>query len=128
MKLLKRENWWVWLLLTLFTSGGSTLLLAALFDCLDENAWYAKWQNWLIGFLCFVFPVTIMIAVFSIDMTTKVAAKLKVSGTELYLSPFVWIICLIVPILGWLTFMIMYLYLIIMIVVKLKQGQGEKFI
>lgn len=30
MKILKRENWWIWLLLTLFSQGSSTLVLGAL--------------------------------------------------------------------------------------------------
>lgn len=127
MNLLKRENWWVWLFLTIMT-GSSALVLAALLNCLDKDAWYAKWYNWLLGFLLFCLPLTVMLVVFNIDMLTKVAAKLGVKGTEFYLSPFIWIICLIVPILGWLTFILMFLYLLIMIIVKLKNGYGEKYI
>lgn len=128
MNLLKRENWWVWLLLTLFTSGGSCVLLGALFDCFDKDAWYAKWENWLIGFICFVFPAVIMAAIFFIEMTCKTAAKLNISGKELYLSPYVWIICIIIPFIGWLLFSVMVLYLTIMVLVKLHDGEAEKFI
>ena len=44
MKILKRENWWIWLLLMLFSSGSSNIVLGALLDVYDKNAWYAnKW-------------------------------------------------------------------------------------
>lgn len=128
MNLLKRENWWVWLLLTIFTSGGSCVLLGALLDCFDKDAWYAKWENWLIGFICFVFPAAIMAAIFFIEMTCKTAAKLNISGKELYLSPYVWIICIIIPFIGWLLFSVMVLYLTIMVLIKLHDGEAEKFI
>ena len=127
MELLKKENWWIWLLLLLFSSGSSLVALSAILDSFDKKAWYAKWYYWVIG-LVLIIPFTIMIYVFYIDMTCKAAAKLEVKGKELYLSPYIWIIMVIIPFIGWLAFIVLYLYLNIAILVKLKQGKGEKYI
>ena len=127
MELLKKENWWIWLLLLLFSSGSSVVVLSAILDSFDKKAWYAKWYYWVIG-LVLIIPFTIMIYVFYIDMTCKAAAKLEVKGKELYLSPYIWIIMVIIPFIGWLAFIVLYLYLNIAILVKLKQGKGEKYI
>ena len=87
MNILKRDNWWIWLLLLFFSNSTSILVLGALVDVYDKDAWYAKWQYWVIGLLLFVFPFFIMFAVFQIVILCKTGAKLKVDGTELYLSP-----------------------------------------
>lgn len=128
MKILKQENWWIWLLLFFFSGGTSTIVLGALLDVYDKNAWYAKWYYWVLGFVCFIFPFYIMMTVFMITITTKVAAKLDVPGSELYLSPYVWILCLIIPFIGWTLLFIMYLYITIWNIVMLYRGSGEKYI
>ena len=43
MKILKKENWWIWLLLLLFSQGSSTFVLGALLDVYDKKEWYTKW-------------------------------------------------------------------------------------
>lgn len=128
MKILKQENWWIWLLLFFFSGGTSTIVLGALLDVYDKNAWYAKWYYWVLGFVCFIFPFYIMMTVFMITITTKVSAKLDVPGSELYLSPYVWILCLIIPFIGWTLLFIMYLYITIWNIVMLYRGSGEKYI
>lgn len=127
MKILKKENWWIWLLLLLFSEGSSTLVLGALLDNYNKNAWYTKWYYWIIG-LIFIFPFFIMVTVLNIQILSLTAAKLNVSGKELYLSPYIWLILLIIPILGWALFVVLYLYLEIDILIKLKNGEGEKYI
>lgn len=127
MHLLKKENWWVWLLLFLFSSGASQIVLGALFDIFDRNAWYAKWYIWVIG-LFLIIPFSIMIMVLYIDITTKVAAKLDIEGKDYYLSPYIWIIMLIIPIIGWIMFIILFIYLNIKILIQLKKGKGEGYI
>lgn len=127
MDLLKKENWWVWLLLTLFFSGSNQIILGVLLNLIDKKAWYTKWYVWAIGLLL-IFPICIMIYVFLIDMTSKAAAKLNIKGKEYYLSPYIWIILIIIPIIGWIVFIILYLYLNIAIIVKLYKGEGEKYI
>ncbi len=128
MDLLKKENWWVWLILTIFTGSASTLLLGALTGCFKKDAWYANWKNWVLGFLIFIIPGIIMVGVFIVQMTCEVAAKLEVPGSELYLSPYAWILCLIIPVIGWICFSVMMLYLTIWNIVMLKSGKAERYI
>ena len=128
MKILKKENWWVWLLLLIFGNGTSNILLGALLDVYDKDAWYAKWQNWLLGFVCFFFPFFIMLFVFIIQITCQVAAKLNVPGKEIYLSPYIWILMIIIPIIGWIFLIITGIYVTIWPVVMLYRGEGEQYI
>lgn len=128
MNLLKKENWWVWLLMMFFSNGASTFVLAALLNVYDKNAWYAKWQYWVIGVLLCFLPATIMVMIFSLEITCKTAAKLKVSGHELYLSPYVWILLFIIPIIGWILLAVMAVYIEIMTLVMLYRGAGEEYI
>lgn len=127
MNLFKKENWWIWLLLLLFSNGSSTIVIGALLDCFDKKAWYTKWYIWVIG-LILILPFSIMITVLNIDITTKVASKLGIKGKDYYLSPYIWIILIIIPFFGWVAFAILYLYLNIAIIIKLYKGEGEKYI
>ena len=127
MKILKKENWWAWLLLLLFSQGSSTFVLGALLDVYDKKAWYTKWYIWVIG-LVFIIPFGVMTTVFSIEILSKIAAKLDVKGREHYLSPYIWIILIIIPFIGWIAFIALTLYLEIAILVKLHAGNGEKYI
>lgn len=128
MKILKRENWWVWLLLTLFSQGSSTFVLGALLDVYKKDAWYTKWHYWLVGMLCFLFPVGIMISVLSVQILCLTAAKLEVPGKEIYLSPYIWIIGLIIPIIGWICLTAGLIYLEVYILIALYKGNAEKYI
>ncbi len=127
MYLLKKENWWIWLILFIFTGSSSTIALGALLDVFDKNSWYAKWYIWVIGILL-ILPFSIMSIVLLIQITSLSAAKLDVKGKEFYLSPYIWIILLIVPIIGWILFIILFLYINIAILVKLHGGECEKYI
>jgi hypothetical protein len=128
MKILKKENWWIWLLLMIFSSSSSMIVLGALLDVYEKDAWYTKWYYWIFGLVCFGFPAAIMASVFSLTITCKTAAKLEVPGSEIYLSPYIWILCLIVPIIGWIMFIVMALYISIWPLVMLYNGKGEKYI
>ena len=125
MGLLKRENWWVWLLICLFSNGIGMTILASLLKIYKTDAWYSKWQNWVLGAVCFIFPFFIMVIIFFIQSTCMVASKLKVPGSEIYLSPYIWILCLIVPILGWIFFSVMMFYLFIMTIIMIYRGNLE---
>jgi len=127
MNILKKENWWIWLILFLFSGGASTIVLGALLNLFNKNEWYAKISYWFIGFILII-PFSIMIAVLNLQITSKTAAKLDVKGSEYYLSPYIWIILLIIPIIGWLIFILLVLYLNINILVNLSKGKGEKYI
>lgn len=128
MEIIKKENWWIWVLLLLFSNGTSNIVLGALLNVYDKKAWYAKPKNWIIGFLCFVFPFFIMIGVFEIQIMCQVNAKLNTPGSEIYLSPYIWLSLIIVPIIGWILFIVLILYLSIWPIVMLKRGNGEEYI
>lgn len=128
MKILKRENWWIWLLFLVFGNGASNLFLGALLDVYDKEAWYAKWQIWLLGFVCFVFPLTIMAVIFVIQITSQVAAKAGVPGKEIYLSSYIWLLLIIIPVLGWILFIVLLLYITIWPLIMIYRGNLEKYI
>lgn len=127
MDILKRENWWIWLMLFIFSGGVSAIVLAAVLGIFDRNAWYAKTKNWIIG-IVLIFPAPIMFMVFTIQMLSQSAAKLKVPGSEIYLSPYIWLICVIIPIMGWIALTVMSSYLYVMILINLYDGHAEKYI
>ena len=127
MKLLEQKNWWIWLLAFLFGNTVSTFMLGALLDVYDKNAWYANKRNWILGALFFIFPVFIMFAIFTIQITCEVANKLGVKGSEYYMSPFVWLLLMIIPIIGWTLLSVMALYLNIWTILALHSGAGEKY-
>ena len=127
MKILKQENWWVWLLLTIFSSGSSTLVLGALLDTFNKKAWYAKWYYWVIGLVTIV-PFAIMAIIFYIQIMCLTASKLEVSGKELYLSPYIWLLCVILPVVGWIVGIIMIVYIQVDILYRLYLGNGKKYV
>ena len=127
MNLFKKQNWFVWMILYLLIGPFTSIILAGLLDLYDEDAWYSNWKNWLIGALCFLFPLSIMIVVFMIQLTTSIAEELNVSGSDIYKSPYTWLICMIVPFVGWSLLIVMYLYLMIEIVCKIYQGALEHY-
>ena len=114
-------------MLFIFSEMTSTLVLGAILDVYDKKAWYAKWKNWVIG-LILILPIVVMMYAFIIEITSKTAAKLNVKGHEYYLSPYIWIILLIIPIIGWIAFAVLFFYLNIAILVNLYKGYGEKYI
>ena len=128
MKILKQENWWIWLILLIFSQGSSPFVLGALLDVYDKNAWYAKWYYWVIGLVCLIFPAIIMVYVFMIQIICQTAAKLNVPGKEIYLTPYTWILCLIVPVIGWILLIVMFIYLQIWTLVMLYRGEGNKYV
>lgn len=125
MSLLKKENWAVNLILLFISQGVYVFVLAHLMKLYEKGAWYTKWQNWLIGFLCLVFPVFIMISILQIQLLCKIAAKLEVPGSEIYNSPYFWLLAIIIPIVGWSLFLIFLIYIEVYILVHLKRGYGE---
>lgn len=128
MSLLKKENWIVCLILNLITQGFFTFILAYFLNIYEKDAWYKKWQYWVFGALCLIFPAIVMLLVFTVQITVKVASKLEVPGKEIYDNPYTWVICLIVPVVGWIILMVMILYMELFTIVSLYKGNGEKYI
>lgn len=127
MKLLKKQNWYIWLLLLIIIPGIDTLIMGSILDNYDDDAWYSKWYYWTIGAAFLFIPIVIMACAFLIQITISNAKKLKVPGEEIYASPYSWILCLIVPVVGWILFFVMYYYIRIDMIVQLKKGNGEVY-
>ena len=69
-----------------------------------------------------------MLEVFMIQMECSVAKKLNVPGEKIYNTPYTWILCMIVPIIGWTLLIVMAIYVYIWPIVMLKNGEGEKYL
>lgn len=128
MDFLKRNNWWLCLIISLLTCGLFYIVLAKFMKLYDKDAWYMNKWYWILGGICLIFPIIIMLMVFAVQMNAKVAMNLKVSGSKIYNNPYIWITCIIIPIMGWIVLLIMWLYLLILPNIKLADGYGEKFI
>lgn len=128
MSLLKKKNWWICLLLQIVSFGLFTFVLAHYLKVYDEDAWYQNWRYWFFAGICFVFPIFIVAIVFSIQITCEVAAKLSIPGEEIYNTPYSWILCIIIPVIGWSLLIVMYIYIMVWTIVMLAKGNGEKFI
>ncbi len=128
MDFLKKNNWWLCLIINILTCGIFYIVLAKFMNLFDKDAWYMNKWYWIFGTLCLIFPAFLMLIIFSIQMNCKVANALDVSGSNIYNIPYTWILLIIVPILGWVLLIILLLYILIMPNVKLFQGYGEKFI
>lgn len=120
MKTLKKENAIIYLFLNILTFGLYTFYIAYKLDLYDKDAWYSRWYYWVLSFILGIIPGLVMFLVFSIKMGCLVSEKLNVPGKEIYTLPYSWIICLIIPILGWTLFVILYIYVHIWYVFTLK--------
>ena len=169
MNILKKENWWIWLILAIFTGGSASLVLAALLGVYDKDAWYIRWtkkcsKKIIIAavaalIILFIYStisiitldykeelvpseiplslsivsliysaIGIIATIFTIQILAQTNAKLKTPGSEIYLSPYIWILCIIIPILGWIMLAVMLIYLSFWYIVMLYRGSGEKYI
>ena len=125
MSLLKKEYWFISLIMLLLCPHIFILILASDLNLIDKNAWYSKWQYWVIGGICLIFPLFLLFFVFETEMLVKVAQKLKVPGSELYTIPYIWILLIIIPVVGWILLLVMYIYLHVWSFVKLCEGNGK---
>ncbi len=125
MSLLKKEYWFISLIMLLLCPHIFILILASDLNLIDKNGWYSKWQYWVIGGICLIFPLFLLFIVFETEMLVKVAQKLKVPGSELYTIPYIWILLIIIPVVGWILLLVMYIYLHVWSFVKLYEGNGE---
>lgn len=116
---MRRKETIIYCLLNIITFGIFNLILASILDLYNEAAWYNKWQYWFFGALCLIFPIFVMFFVFALQMIIEVAKKLEVHGSEIYGTPYSWILCLIVPFVGWVCFAVMLIYLLVFIDVNL---------
>lgn len=123
--MLKKENWFIYFIMMIFTFGGYIVIPASQLKLFQKDKWYSNYKYWLFGSLSLVFPVFIMLVILIIEMTVEVALKLKVDGSDIYGNPYVWIGLLILPVIGWVLFLVMYIYLHFYIVINIKKGVLE---
>lgn len=128
MVFLKKENWVLSLILTILSEGLFSFVLGYFLNVYTKEAWYTKWQYWVISMLCLFFPVLILLMVFLIQITCQVAKKLSVPGESIYTCPYIWILCLIVPVIGWSLLLVMLIYITIWPIVMIYRGKGEIYI
>lgn len=128
MNLLKRENWWICLLLNIVTLGLFTFFIAKKLNVYEKGAWYTNWYYWVLGFFFGILPSLIMFLVFSIQIANGVCEKLEVPGREFYVLPYSWLVCIIIPVLGWSLFIILFIYTHIWYTFCLARGTGEKYL
>lgn len=128
MSLLKKENWIISSLLVILSCGAFTPILGYLMGLFEKDAWYTKIKNWIFGIVLLMLPVFIMLIVFTIQISCKIAATLNVKGSEIYNNPYTWIGLFIIPIAGWALFIVLYIYIQVFILIKLKDGKCEKLI
>lgn len=125
MDLLNKKNWIVYFILFCATGGLINIFIAWKLGLLKENAWYKNSKYWIIGFIALIFPVFIMLAVLNLQMIIKIAYKLRVPGDYLYTSIYYWIICLMVPVVGWILFAVMLIYIIVWTNINILRKMGE---
>ena len=125
MGLLKKENWIINLLMMIFTFGGYIVIPAYLLKLFEKDKWYSNRKYWIVGCLMLLFPAFIMLLILVIQMTVKVASRMKVDGSIIYENVYVWIGLLIVPVIGWCLFLVMYIYLHFSIIIGIKNNVLE---
>lgn len=125
--LLKKNNWWLYLILNILTLGLINFVVADQMNLYDKNAWYSNKKYWIIGTIFLIIPVFIMFTIFLVQMSVKVATNLEVDGYKIFNSVYTWILCLIVPVVGWIILIVMYLYINVFSAVFIYYGKGERF-
>lgn len=128
MSFLKKKNWWQYLLANIITQGLFVVVIAYYLNIFKEDKWYRNLTYWILGGVCLLMPALVMLLVFLIQITCETAAKLNVPGKEIYNTPYSWILCVIIPVVGWALFIVMYIYISIWSIVMLAKGEGEKYI
>lgn len=116
----KLKRPWLCLILNIITGGFFTFYIAYKLDIYDKKAWYYNWYYWVLAFFFGIIPGFIMLVVFNIYISCFVCEKLNVPGREIYMYPYPWIICLIVPFLGWMLFILLYIYVHTWYIFKMK--------
>lgn len=128
MKILKRKYFLLCLILDILSLGLFTFYLAKKMKVYEEDAWYFNKYYWILGFICGIIPGLIMFIVFYIEIGCKVCEGLLVPFENIYAYPYIWVISLIIPIIGWTVFVIMLIYVHFWYIFYLKRGNGEIYL
>lgn len=123
--MLKKSYGLVWFILSLITFNLSVFGLGKILKVYKKGAWYTKWYYWVLGVFCGIIPALIMLIIFNIQITNRVCYKLDVPGYEIYNYPYVWLLGLIIPFIGWAIFIILLIYTRLWYCIKILEGKGE---
>ncbi len=148
MTLLKKRYGLLWLALSILTNNLSIFILGNILDVYAKKAWYKKWYVWLISlflgiilllniyfsasnfnlfYIIYIFfPSLFLIFIWNIQISVKVSEKLGVPGKEIYAYPYAWILCFIVPIIGWILLLVLFVYTRYYYIIKIFEGNGER--
>ena len=121
---MKIRHPFLWLILGILTCNISILFLGKKLKVYKKDGWYTKWYYWALGSIFGIFPALIMLAIFIIQTNVKVCALFGVGGKEIYTLPYVWIGLLIIPVIGWVLFIVLLLYIYIMYLIGLFSYKG----
>lgn len=110
------------LILNILTLGLYTFYIGSKLKVYEKNAWYKKWYIWFLGFFLGIIPGMIMFLIFYIKVGCLVSGKLHVPLSHYYAYPYVWILCVIVPIIGWSLFIVLNIYVHTWYSAYLKRG------
>ena len=69
-----------------------------------------------------------MFFIYYIEIGCGVCKKLGVPFDNYYMYPYIWIVSLIIPIIGWTLFIILVIYVHFWYIFYLKRGYGEKYL
>lgn len=77
MKILKKENWFIWFIMIFFTYGLSNIGLAGCLDAIDTDAWYLKWAKnknrfILLSMIILVFIIGFMFLIYETQILNHV--------------------------------------------------------
>ena len=128
MKYLHSKRWFICFLLNLISFGMFTFYIGKKLDVYEKDAWYCNISFWIISFLLGIVPSIFLFIIFSIEIGCKVCKKLSVPFGKYYSYPYIWILFLIIPIIGWSLFIVLYIYVHFWYIFYLKRGYGEVFI
>lgn len=128
MSLLKKGNWLLYALVTILSIGGYTFYLAYEMDLFDQDEWYYKWEYWTFATLACILPAIIMLLVLNIQMAIKISVKFNTAYQKIYNTPYSWILCLIIPVLGWSTLIVMLIHVYLYPAVMIHAGVGDKYL
>lgn len=128
MRYLRKKNWFICFLLNLVTLGMFTFYIGKKLDVYEDDAWYCNFSFWVISFLLGIIPSIFLFVVFNIEIGSRVCEKLSVPFDKYYSYPYIWILFLIVPVIGWSLFIVFYIYVHFWYIFYLERGYGEKYI
>ena len=128
MNILKKKYWSICLILNIITLGLFTFYVGKKLHVYDKKSWYYNKLFWMLGFVCGIIPGIVMFIIFYIEVGCKVCIKLNVPFENYYSYPYIWIVTLIIPIIGWTLFIIMMIYVHFWYIFYLKRGYGEFYL